>query len=92
LELLLTKEETHKAGDIERKEGEDWGEFQARRERKIAKAQLKLIANWINSHDTYSQYTGQTRRHLVRRLDIPNGEINKLYKLTGLKTIPPMYW
>lgn len=87
MKFLLTKRETHKAGSTERREDENWEDYQSRRELKIAEAELRLIAGWIKREDTYSQYTGQDHKHLVRRLDIPNKDIDQLYRLAGLPTV-----
>ncbi len=87
MKFLLTKEEANKAGDIKRREGEEWDAYQARSDLEIARAELKLIARWLKGEDTFNQYTGKDHRDLVRRFDIPNKDINQLYRLAGLPTV-----
>lgn len=47
-----------------------------------ADAILRAVIAWLLEYDTYSQYTGQDHDHLVRRLDIPNEDMEAL---TGVK-------
>lgn len=38
----------------------------------------RKMAEWLAKYDTYSQYTGRDLEHLVRRLDIPNEEMQAI--------------
>jgi len=43
---------------------------------------LKAAIAWLLKYDTYTQYTGRDHDHLVRRLDIPNEDMEEF---TGKK-------